>query len=385
VGLDKSQYNALITNVQALAKTTISITLVLLGFSVTSAVIGYSTSYVVAAVAGTALLYLLLRQNRDRTKTAESLTSELKTLMHYGTPLYVSILLTGPIPFYQNLILANYTTDADIGNYKAAANFATLITVFSIPITTTLLPAFSKIGSSATQKTRMFFKLANKYTTLIMIPVTTLVILYSTEIVKIIYGSTCQFAPLFLSVHSLLYFLVGLGYLTLASFYNGPGETRTNLIISLITFLTLATLSPTLTQTYGVQGLVAAFLIASTAGTTYATHKARRKFQIEFDTPSLLKTYLVSAISGIPPLLMTHFVHLPETVNLAIGVLTYLSIYITLAPLTKIITPSELQTITNITKRIRPLGFITKPIVRCQRKILHLEQTQNQPKTAPSQ
>jgi peptidoglycan biosynthesis protein MviN/MurJ (putative lipid II flippase) len=230
----------------------------------------------------------------------------------------------------------------------------------------------------------MFFKFANKYTTLIIILVTTLVIIYSTEIVKT-YGSTYQSAPLFLSVHSLLYFLVGLGYLTLASFYNGLGETRTTLIISLITFLTLATLSPTLTQTYGVQGLITAFLIASTAGTIYATHKARRKFQIEFDTPSLLKIYLVSAASGIPPLLMTHFAHLPETVNLTIGVLTYLSIYITLAPLAKIITPSELQTITNITKRIRPLGVIAKPILRYQQKILHIEQAKNQPRTAPSQ
>jgi O-antigen/teichoic acid export membrane protein len=384
VGLDKSQYNALATNIEALAKTLISITLVLLGFSVTGAVVGLSTSYMVAAVAGVTLLYLIFRHSRD-VKTPQSFTSEIKMLMQYGTPIYISVLLTGFIPIYQNLVLANYTTDADIGNYKAAVNFASLITVLAIPITTILLPAFSKINSSAKQEIRAFFRLANKYTSLLIIPVTTLIIIYSPEIVQIIYGSKYQPASLFLSTRSLLYLLAGVGYLTLTSFYAGLGETKTILIISLITFLILAVLSPILTQTYGVQGLIAAFLIASTAGAIYATHKARRKFQIEFDTPSLLKIYLVSAISGIPPLLMTHFAHLPEPVNLAIGVLTYLSIYITLAPLTRIITLSELQTITTITKRIRLLAFIIKPILRYERKILHVEQNKNHPKTAPSQ
>lgn len=373
VGLDKAQYNALATNIQALAKALISITLVLMGFSLSGAVLGHSVSYVVATVAGAILLYMLLRRDNDD-KTVQSVKSELKTLMHYGTPLYISILLTGLVPFYQNLMLANYTTNTDVGNYKAAANFSTLISTISIPITTALLPAFSKIDSSATQKkVRMFFKLANKYTALIVIPAAALLITYSNEIVKIIYGSTYQSASLFLSTNSLLYLLAGFGYLTLSSFYNGLGKTKTTLTITLITFLTLAALSPTLTQAYGVQGLIAAFLIASTASTIYAAYKAKREFQIEFDTQSLAKIYVVSIASSIPSLLIAGFAHLSGPINLTIGTVTYLATYATLTPLTGIITRTELQTITKITQRIRLLGLIARPILKYEQKIVHTE------------
>jgi O-antigen/teichoic acid export membrane protein len=314
---------------------------------------------------------MMLRQTSD-SKPTRSLASELKMLMQYGTPLYISVLLVGLIPFYQNVILANYTTDTDIGNYKAAANFATLITVLSIPITTILLPAFSKIDSSAKHKIRMFFKLANKYTTLLIVPFTTLIIIYSAEIVHIIYGSTYQSASLFLATRSLLFLLVGLGYLTLTSFYNGLGETKITMIISLVIFLILAVLSPILTQTYGVQGLIAAFLIASTVGTIYATYTARRKFHIEFDMRSLAKIYLVSAISSVPSLLMLAFGPrgLSGLLELAVGGTLYLLVYLTLTPLARIVTIAELRSASLAIRRIRPLRMLAEPVLEYEKRIL---------------
>jgi O-antigen/teichoic acid export membrane protein len=371
VGLDKTEYNALTTNIQALAKTIIEITLVLLGFSVAGAVTGFAASYVVGAVAGAIILYLVLKQDSDR-KSTQSLTSELKMLMQYGTPLYVSVLLIGLIPFYQNIVLANYTTDADVGNYKAAANFATLITVMSTPITTILLPAFSKIDSSAKHKINLFFKLANKYTTLLIIPFMTLIITFSAEIVQIIYGSTFQSASLYLATRSLVFLLVGLGYLTLTSFFSGLGETKTTMIVSLVTFLILVILSPLLTGTFGVQGLIAAFLIASTAGTIYATYKARRKFHIEFDTQSLVKIYIVSTMSIIPALLVLAFSPrgTSSLLKLAVGASLYVFIYVTLTPLTRIVTITELQSASLVIQRIRLLRIFAEPVLRYQKRIL---------------
>jgi len=197
VGLDKTEYNALTSNIQAIAKAIISIALVLFGFSVAGALLGYVASYIVAAAAGATILFFIVREKQN-TKNNHILTDDLKTLIHYGAPLYISILLTGFIPLYQNVMLAIFTTDADIGNYKAATNFATLITVLTIPITTALLPAFSKLDSSTTQKIKTFFKLANKYTTILIMPITILILIFSNEIVQIIYGSTYQSAPLFL-------------------------------------------------------------------------------------------------------------------------------------------------------------------------------------------
>jgi len=369
VGFDKTEYNALTTNVQAFVKTVVSITLVLLGFSVAGAVLGYVASYVVAATVGGLILLLFLSKRRVPEKHHD-VKKDLRVLMNYGTPLYVSVLLTGLIPLYSKIVLANFVTDTEIGNYKQALNFATLMTVLSIPITTALLPAFSKLDLSANQKIKTFFKLANKYTAMLIIPVTVLIIVYSSEIVQIILGSEYQLAGSFLATQSLVYFLVGIGYITLAGFYNGLGETKTTMIIGVITFSTLGVLCPILVQAFKVQGAIMAFLIASTAGTVYGMITARKKFGVEYDTLSLLKIYSISLISAIPSVLMLVFLPLPRLANFVVGSVLYLLIYATLAPITRIVTMPELEMAERITQKINLLSFIAKPILKYERRVL---------------
>jgi O-antigen/teichoic acid export membrane protein len=371
VGLDKTEYQAITTNIQAMAKTIVSLVLVLAGLSITGAIIGYTVSYIVAAATAIPLLWLILRKRKSG--EGDNLRTNLKTLFQYGTPLYVSVLLTGFLPLLINVVLAFFTTDADIGNYKAAINFATLLTVLAIPITTILLPAFSKLNSTTNQKIRDFFKIAVKYTTLIVIPVTFLIIIFSEEIVQIIYGGTYESASIFLSTYCLLYFSVGVGYLTLPSLFNGLSETRITLKMSLITFIALILLSVPLTQSYDVQGVIVAFLIANTVGTLYGAYKAKRKFQIEYDTRNILKVYLISAMSGVAPLLLSNLVNLNSILNLALGGVLYLLTYVTLMPLTNLVTRSELQRIGLATQNTPVLKQIAKLLLNYQERIMRLK------------
>jgi O-antigen/teichoic acid export membrane protein len=369
VGLDKTEYAALTTNIQALAKTIISLTLVLIGFSVAGAIIGYIAGYIIAAAVCLFLLFYLLK-NRQHITEKHDFAETVRQLLHYGAPLYISALLTGFIPLFKNILLAFFTTDAAIGNYKAAINFATLLTVISAPITTALLPAFSKLNSKKHGEINAFFKLANKYTSMLIVPATFLIIIFSNEIVQIIYGTTYQSAPLFLATYCILYFLVGFGYLTLPSFYNGIGQTKITLKMSLITFITLAVLSPLLTQTFNVQGLIVSFLIASTAGTLYGSYTAIRKFQVTLEVSTLLKIYAVAAISTALPLCIITFANLPQLIAVTLSAILYLLIYVTLIPITKTVTPSELQTTIHTIKNVRLLYLIAKPILNYIQKIL---------------
>lgn len=369
VGLDKTEYNALTSNIEAISKTIISVTLVLFGFSVAGAVLGSTAGYVISAVTGASLLFFLLRQS-SRTEEKYSSKEDLKRLIFYAAPLYAALLLTGFVPVYQNIILAIFVSDAEIGNFRAAANFVVLITTVSIPLTTALLPAFSKFDSSSTEKIRTFFKLANKYTAMLVLPIIVLIIMFSSEIVQIIYGSTYQSAPLYLATYCLLFFQVGLGYLTLTSFYNGLGETKTTLKISLITFAMLALLSPILARALGVQGLIIAFLIASVTGTIFASYIARTNFKIEFETEALKKIYFVSLSSSVPALLLVRFLAIPQPFNVITGGLLYLFTYATLTPVTRIIDHPELEAITQTLQKIKPLSLAIQPLIRYQRKML---------------
>lgn len=368
VGLDKTEYNAITTNIQAIAKALISILLVLSGFAVTGAILGHVASYIVGAATGLILLIVLLRKKQNGPRKP-SFVQNTRVLFHYGAPLYVFALLTAFIPFFQNIILALFTSDDAIGNYKAAVNFATLLTVLSIPITTALLPAFSKLSSASNNNVKNFFRLSNKYTSIIILPATFLIVIFSTQIVQIIYGATYTTAPSFLATYCLMYFLVGLGSLNLGSFYNGLGETGLTLKMGIASFLTLISLSPLLTKAYGVQGLIVAYLMAMIVGTAYGSYKARKKFGVEFSVLSLVKIYLLSAIAAPLPALLNIFLPSQSILTLFFGSFLYLFLYMTLFPLTKVITDAEMQTIGIVLKKIRLIAPLVTLLIRYQQKL----------------
>jgi len=369
-GLDKTEYNALTANLQAIAKMVISLTLVIMGLSVIGAVIGLVASQMVAAAASASIFFLMMREKHN-TKNNQNIAEDLRTLLRYGAPLYATTLISGFVPLYQNVMLAIFTTDADIGNYRAATNFITLIGMLSVPIVTALLTAFSKLETSTNEKIKIFFRYSNKYTALIITPITILIILFSNEIVQIIYGKTYQSAPFFLATYSLVYFLVGIGSLTLASFYNGLGETKTTLKMSLVGFSIIMALSPILTKTYAVTGLIVALLIASIAATAYGSCKAIRNHKIGFDKKALAKIYLTSITSAIIPLIILQISPMPKPLNFTMGATIYVFTYITLIPIAKIINHAELETVRQILQKIKPLKTPIQPIIKYQEKILN--------------
>jgi len=353
VGLDKTEYNALASNLQASAKAIISLTLVLLGFGIAGAVTGYVASYALAVIPSLAILAVTVRGYKSDPKPEDDrIVSELKTILIYGVPLYISALLSGFIPIYQNVILAFFATDADIGNYKAAVNFISLMHVVTVPITTALLPAFSKLNSSTQEKVRTFYKLANKYTSIVIFPLTFLIILLSKQIVEIIYGHEYHLAPTFLAIYSLLYFLVGLGYLVLPSLYNGIGETKMTFKMSLIAFATIVSLSPLFTKYYSVPGLISAFLLANGCGVAYGLYNAKKKFQITIEIHKMLKIFLNSAASSIPVFILLYIGHFPKLITILLCGGLYLLFYLTLTPLTRAITKFELEKLKEIVKKL---------------------------------
>ena len=371
VGLDKTEYNALTLNIQSLAKTLIQIALILTGFEVAGAIIGHVVSYLIGGVIGIVLVFFLLR-NKKGVSGSFGFVDDTRLLLHYGSPLYLSTVLVGVVPLFQTFVLAFFASDVEIGNFKAATNFALLMTILSVPIQTVMLPAFSKLKNGSSNRISSFFMLANKYTALIVVPVTILIVAFSGPIVNIVYGATYNLAPQFLFTYCLVYLLVGVGYLTLASFYNGLGETKVTMRISLITFVVLAILSPILTSIYSVMGLIAAYLIANGSGQVYSSIYARKRYKIKFDTLSLLKIYATSILSIIAPILILYYSGLSNILGVAIGGVLYLFIYLTLMPLIKVVSSPELDTASHAVQNIPVLTKLAKIVIAYQKKLLHL-------------
>lgn len=379
VGLDKSEYNALTTNIQAIAKTVLQVSFVIISVSLTGVIIGYVGGYAVAAVAGTVLLfYKLMKPARGSAKTKtdthpESQGQILNLLARYGMPLYLSILLAGFIPLYQKVVLGFFSSNINVGNYSASTNFVALLGVIPVSITTALLPAFSKLSSSSNPDVvNAFFKRANKYTCLLIVPTAALLLLFSNQVVGIVYGSAYSSAGLFLAFSVLVYFLAAIGSLSLTSLFNGLGQTRLTLKVALVNLIVVIALSPLLAQPYGVVGVVLANLAGGIASTLYAAYIGIHKLNVQFEATPTAKIYLAGFIASLLPLLLLHYMWNHYAEVFIIGALLYLIIYITLTPLIGIIDDRELTALERMTTKIRGLNKPAKPVLQYMRKIYSL-------------
>jgi O-antigen/teichoic acid export membrane protein len=120
VGLDRTEYNAVATSIQAVSKTIIQIALLFVGSSVTGALIGNVASFVVGSSAGISILFLIVRE-KEESKSGSEILKDVKTLVRYGALLYVSSLLIGFIPVYQNVIaraICPESNDSKSGIYR---------------------------------------------------------------------------------------------------------------------------------------------------------------------------------------------------------------------------------------------------------------------------
>ena len=164
--------------------------------------------------------------------------------------------------------------------------------------------------------------------------------------------------------------------MTLTSFFNGIGKTRITLEINAIAFFVLLALSPILTQVYGVQGLILTSIIASTFAAIFGAYLGKYKFALDFDSASLVKTYVVSLVSCLPLLFILYLTSWSSVLIPVAGATLYLTIYLTLVPMVRIIQKDELEKVERITQRIRLFQLIAKPVISYERRLIEIFQKQ---------
>lgn len=369
VGLDRLEYYALATNIQAISKTILQMVLVLLGFSIAGALVGYVGGFVIASILASFMLFFRLLKPTGNAGE-ERLGETVKLLAHYGMPLYVSILFAGFLPIYQQVILAFFASDVDLGNYRAALNFVSLLAIIPSSITTVLLPAFSKLDSSTPENVNAFFQKANKYSCLLVVPTTTLIVLFSKQIVELIYGPIYNSAPLFLTISSLSYFLAAIGYIVMTSLFNGLGKTGLTLRATVIYSGILIVLSPFLAKAYSVPGLLVASLLSNVGGAAFEAYVGRTKLRVHFNFKPISKIYFAAGLSILPPLTLLYLLPFNALPVFLVGMIMYLFTFVTLMPIIGIVDINELDALTRVTRKIPLLSLFARPFLSYQRRIL---------------
>jgi len=216
-GVEKMHLYSFMLIIQAVAKTALIIALVLLGLGTLGAVAGFTISSLLAGLAGIFLMWTVYRSLPRATDIKLEITKTIKTMFKYGFPVSIVAILSGFLSTFYSYVLYIYVTNnVTIGNYNLAINFSVLITFFATPVTTMLFPAFSKLDYRKDHETlKNVFQYSVKYASLIVLPVTAIVISLAQPGIGTIYQNRYDQAPLFLALFSVTYFYTGFGNLSL--------------------------------------------------------------------------------------------------------------------------------------------------------------------------
>ncbi len=361
-GLEKMFLNSIWYIIQAVLKTGLIIVLILAGFGTLGAVAGFSVSIFLASIASVLLMFTLYRTLDKTPGEKPEILKTTKTMLSYGFPLSIGVIITGFLTYFYTWVMATFVTDnALIGNYAVAQNFVVLITFFATPVTTLMFPAFAKLSADKDQDTlRNVFQYSVKYASLIVLPVTVLVMSLAVPAIGTIYQGRFLEAPLYLALLSITYLYTAIGSLSITNIISGQGHTKYALKLTILTVAIGFPLSFALTALWGIVGLIVATCITSVPSLFLGLRFIQTHFGVSLDWISSVRIGFSSAAAGIVTYLVVELMSFSNPIELAIGVVLFVVAFLFVAIITKTISKADLD---NIGEIALALGPLRKPIL----------------------
>jgi len=354
VGLERTRFYSSIIVLRAGLQTILEPLLILMAWPASSfgalgCVVGYAIASFATCAVGLALVYFLIIKKLGPPFAELQLWKRFKTMFHYGIPLYVSRIVEGFLSQASNILMGIFASNTLIGNYQVSFNFTVLITFFAVPIATVLFPAFSKIDFKEDAETlRKVFRASVKYTSLLIIPATTLVVVLSRPLVSTLYGATYELAPFFLSLSALIFLYAGLGQFSISALLNGQGETRKNMILGLANVAVGLPLAVVLVPRFQIVGLIAASVISGFPRVTLGSIWVKNLYNASVDWIALAKIFLLSLIVGLTTFGCVNLFSLPSWVQLLVGSAVLSTIFLVLVPLFGVVNSDDIKNLRTI-------------------------------------
>ena len=362
VGFDKMKFIALVSIIQAIVQSVTAPVLVILGYGALGAMIGFILTSVVGCLISAVLLYTLIFKRIPRVTISKSdLSKTLKPLLRYGIPLALGGILAGLLIQFNSLLMASYIKDLSlIGNYKVSTNFSLLLAFFTVPINTVLFPAFSKLDpKKELEFVKTVFSSSIKYSALLLVPATMILIVLSTPIIGALYGDKWSFAPQFLALGILPNLLSCLGFFTVMNFASGLGDTKMVLKLTIIQLAVGVPIALILIPSAGINGMIIGLLISTVPGLFIYLYLAWKKYGVKIDYGSSAKIFLSSLLSAAVVYVFLTVLPLSNWIKLGLGLLLFLIIYL---PSISLIGTLKQNDINNLRAMFHGLGIISKII-----------------------
>lgn len=372
-GTEKLEYNSIMTICQALIKTLLTIALVIIGYSVAGAVIGFTIAPFTAGLIGLLLMWKIYRKLPKPISLKLETKEYIKEMLRFGLPLSFSLILGGILTqFYSFLLPIHYVTDNTvIGNYHIALNFVVLIAFFAAPITTVLFPAFSKLQYPKDKETlKNAYQFSIKYASLLVVPVALLVMSLAEPAVFTLFGTTYQTAPLFLSLLAVTYLYTAFGHLSATNLINSQGQTKVVFKLSLLTAIIGFPMGTIIILQFGVLGLLITQLTAGLPSLFASLIWIQKNYHLTVDWKSSAKIILSSALTATVTYAIIAQLHYASWIRLLLGVLIF---FLTLVPtmlFTRAVTRNDINNLRSMIGGLGKLGKLVNKTLNILEKLM---------------
>ncbi len=384
VGCDRMDLSSVTMVAQAVTQGLFSPLLVILGLGAFGAVLGFTLASVVTGLSSAILLYFFIYKRLPKTEKTDNRKSFelLKPLLQYGLPLAAATILSGLLTQFSSFIMGSSIDLALIGNYKIALNFGILATFFTVPISTVLFPAFSKIDSKSEQgMLKSVFASATKYTSLLIVPLTAAMVALASPIIGTIYGDKWPFAPWFLIISVIGNMFVVLGSISVDRLLYATGETKLLMKTSLLTLCVGVPVVAYAIPTFGITGLILGTMISGVPRLLYEVYWAHKHYGVKADFNSSGRIVLASAVAAITSYLCAISVGTTYWLQLLVGLLVFLSTYMLVVPVVGGISLGDLN---NLRTLLSGLGVFSKvleiPIILLEKPLKLKAKASKRPK-----
>jgi O-antigen/teichoic acid export membrane protein len=360
-GIEKMELNSLTLIFHSIIKTALMVGLVVLGFGTSGAIIGYTVALIVGGLIGIAFVWTQYRHLPKLGDFKLEIKAYLKSMLSYGAPLSISVILSGFLgQYFAFLLPIFYVTDnTAIGNFGIASTFVVLIGFFATPITMMLFPAFSKLSPQKDKATlQNVFQYSVKYGSLFVIPVAALVMCLAEPAISTLFGQTYSSAPLFLALLSFTYFFPAFGSLSVSNFLSSQGKTTFIMYLTLLAVAIGLPLGYVLIMQFGVLGLIVTSLVTGIVTTIIPVVWVRKNYGLTVDFSSSAKIVLSSLVAAIVTYLFVSELGFSSLIRLIIGVAFFAVVFIAATLLTKTINKSDIENLRSMTGGLGAVGKI---------------------------
>ena len=168
-----------------------------------------------------------------------------------------------------------------------------------------------------------------------------------------------------------LYLLTAISYLVLGSFLNGVADTGTVLKMSVVTLAVYLPLGPVLATLWGPFGLLIAYILFIATSTVYGLRQTSVKHDARPDLRAGGKILLAALAAAIPTIVLIQLDGAGiGVVNLVVGGLLYLGVYLTLAPILGAVEKQDILNLRTLLGGTRIVAVLVNPVFDYEARLL---------------